>query len=46
MEEQNRSITGFSDEDIVIVIKRAFEETLENRDKALKVYDSITTKNE
>ena len=40
----NKTISGFTDADIVTVLSRAFEETLENRKKALDVYDKITNK--
>ncbi len=46
-ESQNNSISGFqgySDNDIDIVLKRIYEETLENRKKALDVYDKIVEK--
>lgn len=37
-------LLGFSDSDIIVVLKRAFDETQENRKKALDVYDDIATK--
>ena len=42
--QQNNSISGFTDNDIVIVMNRAFTETQENRTKALDVYDSLVKK--
>lgn len=42
VQQNNNSISGYSESDIVTVLKRAFEETQENRNKALTVYDQIT----
>ncbi len=43
-QQQNSSISGFSDNDIITVLNRAFIETQENRNKALETYDTLTKK--